>query len=638
VLTGGPISPRRRIDGRRHRAALDSGYPEPWPGLAAYDEASRDFFNGRDADTEELLRLVRLAPLTVLYGKSGLGKSSLLQAGLFPRLRQVHDLPIYIRLDISQTADHSPLDQAARRLREELTARGADFPEFEPGESLWHYLHRRDLELWSHDNNLLTPVLVFDQFEEIFTRGGFDVERVSRLCHELADLIENRIPTEVTSGGDVRRTAARLDVFSQRYRIVLSFREDFLPDIKNWERDVPSLLKNWHQLQPMNQEQAVAAVQSGTAVLAPGAADAIVNFVGNLEQTHTEGDSSIEPVLLSLCCYQLNLRRKQRQAVLIDATLVGEEGQDILQDFYTKALAAMPKTVSRFIEDHLIQGNHYRGSYPEDDAIENGFITPEQLDELTSRHRLLRIDRSQRRTARIELIHDRLVGVVRQARDLRLTTERQLEEEAQRRRELEVAQTLAVETEKRRLAEEQRAEEAEARVKDRDAAATRLRNRAWALGVIAVIAVILAVVSAIFYWQANTQRKISLSRQLAAQARAITSRNIDLLQRKVLLAGTSLRLAYTPEATQILYEDLFTLPVGGIRISHQGAVRQISFSPDSRYVATRSEDETAQVWELSSKQALFTIPHQGAVSSLSFSPDSRYVATGSEDKTAQVSD
>ena len=52
----------------------------PWPGLAAYDEASRDFFHGRSAEAAEILRLIRLASLTVLYGKSGLGKSSLLQA------------------------------------------------------------------------------------------------------------------------------------------------------------------------------------------------------------------------------------------------------------------------------------------------------------------------------------------------------------------------------------------------------------------------------------------------------------------------------------------------------------------------------------------------------------------------------
>src|SRR5262245_9633055 len=213
----------------------------PWPGLAAYDETASDFFNGRDADAEELLRLVRLAPLTVLYGKSGLGKSSLLQAGLFPLLRQAHYLPIYIRLDIVQTVDHVPLDQAAQRLREELTAHEADFPEIEPGDTLWRYLHRRELELWSQDNNLLTPVLVFDQFDELFTQGGFDVERVRHVCHELADLIENRIPTEITSNEDSRRAAAGLDVFSQRYRVILSFREDFLPDLKNWERDVPSL-------------------------------------------------------------------------------------------------------------------------------------------------------------------------------------------------------------------------------------------------------------------------------------------------------------------------------------------------------------------------------------------------------------
>ena len=62
----------------------------------------------------------------------------------------------------------------------------------------------------------------------------------------------------------------------------------------------------------------------------------------------------------------------------------------------------------------------------------------------------------------------------------------------------------------------------------------------------------------------------------------------------------------------------------------------VSFSPDSRYVATGSEDKTAQVWDLTSKQALFTITHQGPVGAVSFSPDSRYVATASDGKTAQV--
>jgi hypothetical protein len=343
----------------------------------------------------------------------------------------------------------------------------------------------------------------------------------------------------------------------------------------------------------------MAATQSGAAVLAPGAADAVVDFVGNLAQNGPEGDNSIEPVLLSLCCYQLNLRRKQRQAAVIDADLVGAEGQDILQDFYTEALAAMPPKVSQFIEDHLIQGNRYRGSYPEEQALEEGFVTPEQLAALTSRHRLLRIDR-QRGTARIELIHDLLVGVVRQARDLRLTRERQRQQEAQRQRELEQqrlesARTLAAETERRRQAEKQRADEAEARARDREAAVRRQWLIVRLLVATLVLAVVAAVASGIFYFRGEQQHKVALARLLAAQAKAITSRSLDLLQRKILLATTSLRMASTPEARQILYEDLSSLPVWGTRITHQGAVQALRFSPDSRYVATRSEDKTAQV-------------------------------------------
>jgi len=57
----------------------------PWPGLGSFDEGAQHFFSGRDAESAELLRLVSQAPLTVLFGKSGLGKTSLLEAGLFPQ-------------------------------------------------------------------------------------------------------------------------------------------------------------------------------------------------------------------------------------------------------------------------------------------------------------------------------------------------------------------------------------------------------------------------------------------------------------------------------------------------------------------------------------------------------------------------
>jgi hypothetical protein len=121
----------------------------PWPGLASYDEASQDFFHGRSAEAADLLRLIRLAPLTVLYGKSGLGESSLLQAGLFPLLRANHYLPVCLRLDFSQRAKDSPLEQAAQRLGEEIERAGIECPARNSGEGLWEYLHRKDIEIWS---------------------------------------------------------------------------------------------------------------------------------------------------------------------------------------------------------------------------------------------------------------------------------------------------------------------------------------------------------------------------------------------------------------------------------------------------------------------------------------------------------
>jgi hypothetical protein len=404
----------------------------PWPGLAAYDEASKDFFKGRDDEAKELFRLIHLAPLTVLYGKSGLGKSSLLQAGLFPRLRREHYVPVYLRVDFSERADSPPLEQVARRLEEEIARAGADCPAREPGEDLWQYLHRKDLEIWSVDNFLLTPVLVFDQFEELFSHSGNDPVRIKSVFDGLADLIENRIPSELAGDATDRERRSRLDLLARQYRIVLAVREDFLPEIEIWKDTVPSLLRNRLRLSPMSRDKAIAATEmAGAAVLEDGAAARIVDFVAKSEAESRGAQPVVEPVLLSLCCTQLNRRRPPGGR--IDAALIASAGQDILESFYREALAGMPERVPQFIETYLIQGDRYRGSYPRDDAIARGALTVQELASLTDHHRLLRIDQ-QADTARIELIHDRLVGIVRQARDERLAREREqrLREEAER--------------------------------------------------------------------------------------------------------------------------------------------------------------------------------------------------------------
>ncbi len=615
---------------QQHHIELNAQYP--WPGLAAYDESASEYFFGRTEETKELLRMVLLAPLTVLYGKSGLGKTSLLQAGFFPLLRAEHFFPIHLRLDYRSTAALPPLDQAAKKLQAALTTAQADFTAWNENENLWQYLHRRDLEIWSHDNYLLTPVLVFDQFEEIFSRANGITDHIQSNLNSIADLIENRIPSKLTDHHSSRHTLSQLDLMSQNYRIVLAFREDFLPEIEGWKEQVPSLLRNRLRLLPMNRERAIEAVSSaGAAVLAPGVAEPLVNFVGNLDSVSSEVASVIEPVLLSLCCYQLNQCRPQDGK--IDTELLQHAGQDILQDFYDEALSDMPTQVSQFIETYLIQGNQYRGSYPVDQAIQDGFITQQQLSTLADKYRLLRIDQ-QLGANRIELIHDRLVGVVSKARDERL---RQIENQRLQAKEQEHQRQLAFEK------------------AEQDAA--NLRRQARKLHAVLLLAAILAGIAGYGWYTADIEReKAFLAQQEVNSLRAV-SESLDMAN------GTRLGgderaimqlLAINQTApSNVVDEALLTV------VLNKNATKKVwstgdkivsaTFNHDGARIASVSEGNLLQIWDVNSGQLINqkTKAHECivndeasshtkrtncAILSISFSPDGATIVSGGQDK------
>jgi hypothetical protein len=158
------------------------------------------YFFGRDDETNELFGCINRDPITLLYGKSGLGKSSLLQAGLFPRLRMGGFLPVYIRLRYEDTAGslESQVKFALCHAIEESDVAEAELPTSD--QSLWEYLHHHGGNLTDSSGKILHPVLVFDQFEEIFMLGE-STEPLRRLRDEflpcLSDLIENTIPHEM---------------------------------------------------------------------------------------------------------------------------------------------------------------------------------------------------------------------------------------------------------------------------------------------------------------------------------------------------------------------------------------------------------------------------------------------------------
>ena len=83
----------------------------------------RAYFHGRDEEAAELARRVQRKLLTVLFGQSGLGKTSLLRAGLVPRLRGEGYCPVYVRIDYSPDSP-PPSEQIKQAIFRATAGRG----------------------------------------------------------------------------------------------------------------------------------------------------------------------------------------------------------------------------------------------------------------------------------------------------------------------------------------------------------------------------------------------------------------------------------------------------------------------------------------------------------------------------------
>ena len=398
---------------------------QPWPGLDAFAESQSAFFFGRTNELEELYQCVRRAVATLLFGQSGLGKTSLVQAGLFPRLRDNGFLPVPVRLGFAPEAPAliAQIKQALNRaidgaidgghLKE--TARIGD------EETLWEFLHRRDVMLVDASDGPVAPVLCIDQFEQLFTLGmlGRRAECIAFLA-ELADLIENRPPAAVKTR--LQRTPALVSRFAFRredFRIVLVLREDFLPSLEDLREMAPSLGRNRLRLTQLKGAAALDAVMGPgheRAIIGADVAERIVRRVGKADAAQSVDEIEVDSSLLSLFCSELNKRRIANGLPQITDELVEQSSGDILNSFYEDALRGEPPAVRELVEDQLVTRSGARDSVSHERAdqflTEKG-VAPAAIDRLVAR-RLLRIhDRPE--GPRIELIHDVLLPIASKA-------------------------------------------------------------------------------------------------------------------------------------------------------------------------------------------------------------------------------
>lgn len=165
-------------------------------GILPYNEEERYIFVGREAETQELYGRVIRNGYTVYYAASGEGKSSLIKAGLLPILRGINYFPIYIVFtedDFAQQDDgieniiHRHIVAEIARYNEKIdnenqkvelkhslwfenNKQNIDSIDFLENNEWWKIRNFRIVQKTSSGEKEFIPLLIFDQFEEVFTK------------------------------------------------------------------------------------------------------------------------------------------------------------------------------------------------------------------------------------------------------------------------------------------------------------------------------------------------------------------------------------------------------------------------------------------------------------------------------------
>ncbi|MGH8510336.1 MAG: ATP-binding protein [Gammaproteobacteria bacterium] len=262
--------------------------PSPYRGILPFRYADRDLFFGREREINDLAAKILLYRLVVVFGESGVGKSSLLNAGIIPalqrerfqaerlRARPFAEEPILVeRVRVAEGGGLLPSIFAAESEVEDRDEQGVarSLEEFQAA-----------VKAPAHG---LQPVLIFDQFEELFTLfepGHWGLQ--TSLLDAIYQMINSR---ELIA------------------KVVIVIREDFVGKLEVLAKQYPQVFEQrvrLGQLSPTAARKAIlGAFREGhfyTSEITPQLADLIVH-----DLTGGDEHASIQSTQLQIVCSRL---------------------------------------------------------------------------------------------------------------------------------------------------------------------------------------------------------------------------------------------------------------------------------------------------------------------------------------------
>lgn len=630
-----------RFDGSQLPDLKDK--PCPYVGLDAFRD--RTFFFGREVDTQSLLEQLQKAPLVVVLGASGSGKSSLVIGGLLPALagdRQLAELCVVPPFVPGNCA----LANLARAVRGSACgAGGAIDPAAilqDPGQ----------LSAALGGNAATSTLVTIDQFEEVFTL--LDEAEREALVASVAELLKA----------------------GRGHRVILTVREEFRSRIVGLSALSPYLDTAWYTMRPMGYAELRAAVEKPAALVnlqfQSGIVDDLVKKVLG------------QPAALPLLQFTLHALWEKRDRNRITFEVYRKVGDPLTaltasaDQFYEGLALQTQDEVKRILlelvrVDELLEA--YRQPVAQSQLLKAGRANTEAVLGLLAANDYVRIiPAAGEAGALVEVKHESLVrnwprfvawiDEKRHQRRERLALAQAAERWAQGGKPADGLltgwQLAAAEsaTELQQLEQEfvqasreaidrgrhEKEEALRREAQESRATARRFRILWMATGVLAAIAIV-ATYSALEEGRAKVKAEATT---LKAEA---TNRERVLLAMKALnyvddqldvalLLGIDFNrlLAREAEAQRALLISLITnLELKSLFAGHKDDVRAVAFSPDGRTIASGSFDNTVILWNLQGQMLHPPLEgHEEGVMRVAFSPDGKLLASASTDGTVRL--
>ena len=566
----------------------------PYVGLQPFTEEHRPFFFGRERDQRVIVTNIVAVPLTILYGPSGVGKSSVLFAGVVPQLRERSGCAVVVFRDWQETG-------FLMQFKNTCISAVALSDDTDAGELKSLALDDLLYQLATTSNKSIC--VIFDQFEEYFFYHP---------CGPVSDIFET----------EFARAINREEV---EVNFLVALREDSLHKLDRFRARIRNLLGNTLRLEQLERESAERAIKGPLEVynrqfssqfaiedelvwevldqtrarLGVAGLSSDVDTHENRKPAQKETIERIETPFLQLVMERLWEEEMEKSSLLRLSTFQRLGGaKEIARTHLERKLENLEpeeKTVCVEFFDRLVTPSGTKVACRLDDLIQWAGNLSERVPGILKRlegGRILRrieaLSGSKDAPPLYEVFHDVLGGAI-------------LEWRKQYLKEQEIAEATRQAEKGRRQAEAEAVRVEQERAKEaRNVAKFKTLSAALALAFVALAAAFSLVIM-LFRSSSEATRKASLQERIERAKNFLDTdpERSGMLARDVLKEAGEFR-DVEREATDALSRALTVSALRSNFSMRNTPILAEAYAPEQDMLATLSDDGTVRLWDAKS--------------------------------------